>query len=411
MKTFQRILAVLLVWLAGTAVFAQSSRPPLPDTGSSEIDTLLRRAVQQGTIPGVVAIVAGKDRILYEGAFGLMDVARQKPMQKDSIFRIASMTKPVTSVAIMMLVDEGKVRLDDPVSKFIPSLKNPDVLADFNIADATYTTRKAKNEISIRHLLSNTSGFAYTFANEVANTLQQKKGKGAEEPPLLYEPGTQWTYSGSTKILGQVVEKISGMRLDEFFNQRLFQPLNLQDTFYAVPAAKAPRVVTTHRRAAGALTESPNPDRFESPVAGDGGLFSTASDYVRFLQMLLNEGRWDGRTFLRRESVRAMASNQIGRVLVQTQHTTNPALSQSFPNGAGSDKFGLGFQITSSNKENRNLRAPGSYTWAGIYNTHFWVDPERQIVAVIMIQVLPFYDDGAMKVYQDFEEAIGRNLK
>lgn len=411
MKTFQRILLVLAIMIAVVPAFAQSSRTSLSDKGVSEIDALLQRAIQQGTIPGVVAIVANKDRILYESAFGIMDVAERKPMRKDSIFRIASMTKPVTSVAIMMLVDEGKVRLDDPVSKFIPSLKNPDVIADFNKTDGSYTTRKAKSEISIRHLLSNTSGFAYTFANDAANTLQQKKGKQPEEPPLLYDPGTRWTYSGSTKILGRVVETVTGARLDEFFSRRLFKPLDLQDTFYSVPAGKADRVVTTHRRANGALTETPNPVKIESPVAGDGGLFSTASDYIRFLQVFLNDGKWNGSTLLRTESVRAMANNHIGKVLVQTQQTTNPALSQSFPIGAGRDKFGLGFQITASNKENPYLRAPGSTTWAGIYNTHFWVDPKRQIAAVIMMQVLPFYDDGAMKVYQDFEEAIGRNLR
>src|SRR5262249_32497277 len=143
----------------------------------------------------------------------------------------------------------------------------------------------------------------------------------------------------------------------------------------------------------------------------DGGLNSTAADYIKFLQMFLNDGKGHGATLLKKDSIQLMTRNEIGDVIVQTQETTNPALSQSFPIGAGRDKFGFGFQITTSNKENPNLRSPGSYTWAGIYNTHFWVDPKRQIAAVIMMQALPFYDEGAMKIYQDVEAAIGKNLK
>jgi len=356
-------------------------------------------------------MVAAKDRVLYEGAFGLMDVARKKPMSKDAIFRIASMTKPVTSAAVMMLVEQKKLSLDDAVSKYIPSFKDREVVAAFNAADGGFTTRKAGREVLIRHLLANTSGLAYTFSNETANRLQQKMNRPAEELPLLYEPGTQWSYGGSTRVLGQVIEKVAGTSLDRFLQERIFNPLELQDTFYAVPADKAARVATVHRRQNGKITETPNPERIQSPVAGDGGLHSTASDYIRFLQMFLNEGKSGKSTLLSKASVQAMTKNQIGDVIVQTQPSTNPALSLPFPIGAGRDKFGFGFQITSSNRENRNLRAPGSYTWAGIYNTHFWVDPERQIAAVIMMQVLPFYDEQCMKLYQDFEAAIGRRLR
>jgi len=169
--------------------------------------------------------------------------------------------------------------------------------------------------------------------------------------------------------------------------------------------------VTTQRRENGKLIETPNPERIQSPVAGDGGLNSTVEDYIKFLQMFLNDGKWRGSTILSKSSIETMTKNQIGSVIVQTQKTTDPLRSLDFPIGAGHDKFGFGFQITTSNKENPNLRSPGSYTWAGIYNTHFWVDPQRHIAAVIMMQVLPFYDDGAMKIYQDVEAAIGKNLK
>jgi methyl acetate hydrolase len=410
MKRFPCILLVYLVMFIAAGASAQTSLPALSANGTAEIDAALQRAVKQGVVPGVVAIVTNKDGILYHGAYGLMDVAKEKNMTEDAIFRIASMTKPVTSVAIMMLIEEGKLRLDDPVSKFIPSFQDREVLATFDPADTAFTTKKASKKVLIRHLLSNTSGIAYPFSNDTANKLQLKLAKPAEELPLLYEPGGRWTYSGSTKVLGQVVEKITGAGLDRFYEERIFKPLGLQDTSFVVPAEKASRVVTWHRRENGKLIEVPNPERIQAPVAGDGGLHSTAADYIRFLQMFLNGGKWNGATLLRKDSIQAMTKNQIGSVIVQTQMTTDPARSQNFPVGAGRDKFGFGFQITASNKENPDLRSPGSYTWAGIYNTHFWVDPKREIAAVIMMQLLPFYDEGSMKLYQDVEAAIGRNL-
>jgi len=411
MKRFPLLSIVLAIVLASAVSAAQSGLPALSSNAVTEIDAILKSAVQQGTIPGVVAMVTNKDRVLYEGAFGMMDVGKQRAMSKDAIFRIASMTKPVTSAAVMMLVEQGKLSLDDPVSKYVPSFENREVIATFNAADAAFTTNKASKEVLIRHLLTNTSGLAYTFSNDTANRLQQKLNRPAEELPLLYGPGTRWTYSGSTKVLGLVVEKLTGAPLDQFLDQRIFKPLELQDTSYVVPDGKTGRVVTIHRRENGKLIEVPNPEKIQSPVAGDGGLNSTAADYIKFLQMFLNDGKWRGTTLLGKSSIQAMTKNQIGDVIVQTQTTTDPLRSQNFPIGAGRDKFGFGFQITTSNKENPNLRSAGSYTWAGIYNTHFWVDPNRRIAAVIMMQVLPFYDDSCMKVYQDVEAAIGRNLR
>jgi CubicO group peptidase (beta-lactamase class C family) len=402
-----RLIAILLL----SAALAHGQT--LPPAGVSQIDNLLQQAIQQGVAPGVVAIVVSGDSVLYHNAFGLQDVAGKKPMQKDSIFRIASMTKPVTSTAIMMLVEQGKLRLHDPVSKFLPEFAGRETISQFNATDGTFTTRKAKSEILIRHLLSNTSGLAYGFSNTTTNQLQQKTGKQPEELPLLYDPGTQWTYSGSTKVLGRVVEKLSGVTLDRFFADNFFKNLGMTDTFYTVPADKVSRVVTTQRRDGSRLVESPNPASIAAPVAGDGGLSSTALDYSRFLQLFLNEGKAAGKTLLRKSSIEAMTKNQIGDVVVNTQPAALPNLTRPFPvaPAAGRDKFGFGFELTTSNKENPNLRSPGSYTWAGIYNTHFWVDPKRKIGAVLMIQLLPFYDDTAMKLYQDFEAAIGRNLR
>ena len=402
-----RVIAALL--LSATLVHGQSLTPK----GVSEIDAIFKRAVDQGTVPGVVAIVASKDQILYHNAFGMRDVANRKPMLKDSIFRIASMTKPVTSAAILLLQDQGKLRVDDPASKYLPEFKDREVVSNFNAADPNVSTRKAAEEVRIRHLLSHTSGLAYGFSNTSIAPLQQKTKKAPEDLPLLYDPGTQWTYSGSTKVLGRIVERASGAPLDRFLDDNFIKPLGMNDTFYAVPSAKIDRVVTVHQRADGKLRETPNPGTISAPVAGDGGLSSTAADYIKFLQMFLNDGKVPGKTILSKSSIQTMTQNQIGKVVVNTQPAAIPNLTRPFPvaPSAGRDKFGFGFEITASNKENTALRSPGSYTWAGIYNTHFWVDPKRKIAAVLMIQVLPFYDDGAMKLYQDFEAAIGQNLR
>jgi len=408
--TFVAVGIVAVASLLFAGVLAQGQT--FSAKGAAEIDALLQHAVQQGTVPGVVAIVASKDGILYHHAYGLRDVRGQKAMQENTIFRIASMTKPLTSAAIMRLVEQGKLRLDDPVSKYLPSFANRETVESFDAASGTLKTRKAAGEVLIRHLLSHTSGLAYGFSNTMVAPLQQKTGKPAEELPLLYDPGTKWTYSGSTKVLGQVVEKVSGIPLDQYLNENFLKPLGMDDTSYVVPASKTDRVVTTQSRSTGMLVETPNPASISSPVAGDGGLNSTASDYVKFLQMMLNNGKWQDKTILSKSIIQAMTSNQIGNVVVATQPAALPNLTRPFPVGpsAGRDKFGFGFEITASNKENPNLRAPGSYTWAGIYNTHFWVDPKRGIAGVIMFQVLPFYDDATMKIYQDFEEAVGRNL-
>ena len=357
-----RIVALVLLFV--TLAQGQSLSPK----AVTEIDAVLQRAVEQGTVPGVVAAVARNNQVLYYKAFGMKEVAAQKPMTPDTIFRMASMTKPITSAAIMLLQDQRKLSVDDPVSKYLPEFKDREVIATFNAADSSFTTRKASGEVLIRHLLSHTSGLAYSFSNTMVGPLQQKIGKPAEDLPLLYDPGTKWTYSGSTKVLGRIVEKASGMPLDRFLDDNFFKPLGMIDTSYAVPSTKRDRVVTTHARNSGRLNETPNPANITSAVAGDGGLSSTATDYIKFLQMFLNEGKFQGKTILSKASIQAMTRNQIGDVVVDTQPAALPNLTRPFPvpPSAGRDKFSFGFQLATSNKENPNLRSPGSYTWAGI---------------------------------------------
>ncbi len=385
---------------------------PARQNTTAALDAVLKDGVQRRMAPGVVAIVVDKERVLYLGAAGQMNIKGRRAMRTDAIFRIASMTKPFTAVAIMMLQEKGKLRVEDPVAQYLPAFANVTVIDTYDPATRTYTARKPSATLRIRHLLSNTSGFGYAFSSPTLKAIRDKTGKATEDLPLLHEPGAQWTYGMSAKLLGQIVEKISGVGLDEFFSTQIFQPLGLKDTFYLVPAAKLSRVPTINRRnAAKGFTETANPAQLGSRAAGDGGLFSTAADYATFLQMLLNEGTWRQTTLLTPESVRAMTANQIGDIFVQTQQSTDPAASKPFPFGAGRDKFGFGFQIAGISSGNPDLRSAGSYSWAGSDNTHFWVDPTRQIAAVVLMQTTPFYDDGAMQLLEGFEAAVGKTLR
>jgi methyl acetate hydrolase len=379
---------------------------------SGPIDTYLRQAVEQTKIPGLVAMVADGDGVLYAGAFGEQNVANHVPMAADSIFRIASMTKPVTSVAVMMLVERGDVALDAPVSRYLPAFEEQEVIQNFNAADRSFTTRPAATPMTVRHLLTHTSGLGYAFASPVLAALMGNNAQGARATsyPLLHDPGARWTYGESTRVLGTLVEEVAGQPLDQFLKERIFMPLGMNDTSYVVPAADNGRVATVHRTTEQGLVEAPNQETISSPVQGDGGLHSTAADYVKFMQMLLNGGRAPGGTrLLREESVELMGQNHTGRVRVELQPTTNDALSLPFPLGAGRDTYGLGFQVTGAH-DDPNTRSPGSMAWAGIFNTEFWVDPRRGVCAVLLMQYLPFYDTDAIATLQGFEQRVYQGL-
>lgn len=375
------------------------------------MDQFLGDAVANQQLPGVVAAVVNKDQILYLKAFSKQDVGKNIPMAKDSIFRIASMTKPVTSVAIMMLVEQGKIRLDDPISKYLPEYKGREVIASFNEKDGTYTTRPAQREITIRHLLTHTSGLGYDFTSPTVAALLKKTGKAEQDLPLLFEPGTQWLYSTSPGVLGDLLKKLSGQSLEQYFKEKVFQPLQMADTSFYVPEEKLARLVTKHKREGAKLIETLNPAKFTAFESGEGGLNSTAADYAAFVQMLLHQGSLRGTRLLKPESVRQMSSNQIGPVTVSEMPAVMPELSAAFPFGAGKDKFGLGFQITMTEGKARHERSAGSYTWAGIYNTHFWIDPKRGIGVIFLAQNLPFYNAATMNLMRQFEHLTYANLQ
>jgi methyl acetate hydrolase len=393
------------VTLALFAALAAAQTPRISDAGKTALSQQLAGAVSRGDTPGVVGYVVSADGVLYEGSASL-------PV--NSIFSIASMTKPVTSVAIMMLMEQGKLKLDDPVSKYLTGFDNLRVITKFNEKDATYETRPAKGTMTIRQLLSHTSGIGYSFTNPIEYRLVQATKKGEWELPLLSDPGAKWNYSSSTRVLGMVVEKITGTPLEAWYQEHILQPLGMVDTSFAVPAAKQSRVPRQYSRIDGVLKEQPKaniPSTPTPPFRGDGGLYSTVQDYGKFVRMMLNGGHLGSAKILSESSVKMMGENSIGSIFVELQPDADKLRTKPFPLGAGHDKFGLGFQIASDNPQYAKFRSPGSMSWAGIFNTEFWIDPVKHIGGVQMMQVLPFYDDGAIRTLRDFEETVYQNLK
>jgi methyl acetate hydrolase len=390
---------------------AAAAQPMLSDAGKAAISQVATTATERGDVPGVVTLIVNRSGVIYEGAAGKQDVARGVTMPPDAIFRIASMTKPVTSVAIMMLVDAGKVKLDDPVSNYLPEFKARPVIAKFNEGDASYETRPAKREITIRHLMTHSSGIGYAFTNPTIKKIVDATKKNEPDLPLLHDPGEKWTYSASTRVLGWVVEKVSSETLDVYLRTKIFEPLKMADTGHVVPDSKVSRVVTVHSRKGGKLSEAPNDPKQESPIRGDGGLYSTAQDYGRFVRMLLNGGTLDGAKILSAKAVQMMSAMPAGGPVMQTQPDANPDRTRPFPVGAGKDKFGLGFQVSAADPKYAKFRSPGSLAWGGINNTHFWIDPKKQIAGIVMMQVLPFYDEASLGVLRGVEEQVYKHLK
>jgi CubicO group peptidase (beta-lactamase class C family) len=384
---------------------------PAELANSAAIDAYLEQAVTTTKIPGIVALAVDKDGMIYGRAVGRRNVADDIPMSMDTIFNIASMTKPVATTAIMMLVEEGKLGLDEPISKYVPEFKGKPVIATFDAETAMYTTRPAAGEVTIRHLLSHSSGLAYGFASDTMARLSGgSPGVNTNTFPLLYDPGTAWSYAGGIAVVGGVLEQIEETTLDVFLQERIFGPLGMNDTAYVVPHAKNGRVATVHRMTEDGLVESPVPDDVRSNVSADGGLTSTAADYAKFIQLFLNDGVTpDGRRLLRAESIRIMGRNHLGDGRVSLQDEPLPLLARAFPVGAGRDGFGLGFQVTGEH-DDPAVRRPGSLSWAGIFNTEFWIDPATGIGAVLLMQYLPFYDEDAIATLAGFERLIYETL-
>ena len=394
------IVFTMVVASAGTAS-AQDS------PGNRALDLSLRGAVERNDVPGVVALVTSRERVLYRGAFGVADVATGRPLAADALFRIASMTKPVTSVALMQLVEQGRIGLDDPAENVLPELKGLKVLASFDPANGDYTLRAPARPPTVRHFLTHTSGLAYAFTSAIWRDLKPRAGETFPfGGPLLFDPGERWHYSTSTDVVGRLVEVVSGQKLEDYFRAHIFAPLKMDDTSYNVPEARAARLVAQQQRGGERMDGAIELQRpqlgltIASPIGG-GGLASTADDYGRFMRMLLNGGELDGARVLKAETVALMGQNHIGAVSVPAQKSALPRSADFTFIADGRDKWGLGFLITADQAPGK--RSPGSLSWGGINNTYFWIDPARGIAGVIMMQFLPFADAKALAVHDLFE--------
>lgn len=417
------LAGVLTAALLGRVALVGGSVKPKPDAKTAGLiaaklpylDALLQDAVGRRQIAGAVALLARRGRIGHLQAIGWRDLEAKIAMTPDTLFRIASLTKPITSVAAMMLVEDGKLRLDDPLSKYLPEFHKPKVLvlSSLSRGPASRWSCPSPREITIRDLLTHTSGLSYRFWDKkplsemyreggVSDGLVHPKCTSADnvrrlaQQPLLFPPGSAWEYGLSTDVLGVVVEAVSGQDLAAFFRERIFAPLKMHDTFFVVPPAKRDRLAPLYRRDGyrlqrvgdkpimrGELAISANyPCQTDSKYfSGGSGLVSTAGDYARFLQMLLGGGELDGVRLLQPETVQQMTTNQIG-------HKTIYVLEYG-------DGFGYGFGVrTKGNRWGRRLlnwwdvASAGSYSWGGIFNTFFWVDPQKELIGLLMTQVV-----------------------
>lgn len=402
-----RLIAAVSLLFATTFAVAQSTR-----FAGAGIEDVLRRAVNEKHVPGVVAAVAIGDRVVFSHAVGKASDTAAKPISDDAIFRIASMTKTVTSVALMQLVERGKVKLDEPASTYVPELATVQVLDGFD-ENGKPKLRPPKSAITVRQLLTHTSGFAYEFldaklARYVASGGMPSMMGGGESflhAPLMFDPGTGWEYGISIDWAGKIVEKVSGRSLEDYFQENIFKPLGMSDSFFNVPPEKQARVVTVHQRNPdGTLTEQPNQFKAVTFFSGGGGLYSTAADYLKFTRMLLKEGKLGNARVLQPQTVATMRRNQIGDLQLVELKSQIPQLATNLTLPGQLDKFGFGFAI--STKGIPDGRAAGSIAWAGIFNTFYWIDPQRKTTAVLMMQTLPFLDQATRNVLVDFERAV-----
>jgi len=383
------------------AIGAQSGRL----FAASSVDAVLRSGMEQHKIPAVTAMAGTGDAITYSGAFGTRDPVSGMPVTPESIFAIASMTKAVTSVGAMQLVEQGKMTLDEPASKHLPELGMLQVLDGFDSAGKPIL-RPAAKPVTLRQLLTHTSGFAYDTWHEGMFKFTSSGGDATHV--LAFEPGSKWQYGPSTLWAGRLVEAVSGMDLEKYLQQSVLGPLGMKDTTFILPNEKYERMVGRYQREAdGSL--KPVPRAMPTPPTtyrGDGGLFSTAPDYLKFTQMILKRGAGPGgQRILKEKTVALMSVNGTGHIPAGRLKTWRPAQSSDVDFHPGyDDRYTLGFLMNPGAIP--GARSAGSLAWAGIYNTYYWIDPHRHICGVIMMQFLPFADKEAVGLLDDFQHAV-----
>ncbi len=376
------------------------------------IEEHLRWAIDSQFVAGGVALVYRNGQIVYHKAFGFQDSEKTDPLATTDIFRLASMTKPITTVAVMQLYEQGKLKLDDPVSKYIPEFANAQVLDQFNEQDSSWSAKPAANPVTIHHLLTHTSGISYGVFDPVASALYAPHNiteawtkdsvtlaaniPNMAKAPLLHEPGTRFTYGMSIDVLGHIVEVVSGLPLDEYFRRNIFDPLGMDDTHFYLPEDKASRLVDVWHTPDFAAEMEPLSAGEDYPVAGartyfagGAGLSGTAADYLKFAAALLDGGIWNGATILKPETVALMMQNQIGGV--------------SFDEGV---KFGYGGLVHT--QDGAYGIKQGTFGWDGYWQTRFRIDPRQKVVRILMTNAR--YTTRWNELFNRFDEIVNHSV-
>ena len=381
----------------------------MADTNS--IAAPLRRAAEAGDIPGVVAAAATRDGVIFEDGFGVRDIGGGAPMTADTVVWIASMTKAITGACAMQLVERGKLSLDGDIATVLPELGRVQVLEGFD-ADGRPRLRAPKRAITLRHLLTHTSGYTYDMWNaDMARYMEATGTPGiiscqnaALTTPLVADPGENWEYGISIDWAGKAVEAISGQTLAAYMAEHIFGPLGMADTAFRIGAAQRERLAKIHARTPEGIvatdTEIPQDPEFHM---GGGGLYATVGDYLKFTQMILHGGTFNGAHVLRPETVAAMSQNAMGGLVCNAMKSAAPALTHDVDFLAGM-KWGLSFLINPQPLPTG--RSAGSLAWAGLANSYFWIDPARGVTGVYAAQLLPFFDPEAVAAFEGFETAV-----
>ena len=364
-------------------------------TRLAHLDRLMADYIAQGKLPGVVTMIARRGKLVHAHRQGWADVARRKPIQPETRFRIASMTKPVTSVALMMLYEEGRFQLADPVSAFIPAFKNLKVLAAPTDHPNESALQPLAREMTIRDLLTHTAGLSYGLSSHPLDTLYGQVWSPdhtlatmmdrLSTIPLMYQPGTRWHYSIATDVLGYLIEVISGTPFDQFLQERIFTPLGMADTGFYIPREHTDQLATLYRVSdAEKMRTVPRPAPTLPPRApsGGGGLISTASDYLRFAQMLLNGGKLGDVRLLGRKTVELMTQDHLPPGISLPDVFVRTYRLQGYG-------FGLGFRVRTDVAASQLLGSTGEYGWAGAYETYFLIDPQEDLIALYLTQLAP----------------------
>lgn len=406
MKNTFTLLFVLSIFWSFAQTSSINASPPLSEAGAASIgisserleriDAMLEKAVAENQVPGIVALIARNGKIIFHNAYGMADNTSKKELKKDAIFRIASQTKAITSTAVMMLWEEGKFRLDDPISKYIPEFGEAQLLGTYDETEGTYTTKPAKKQITIRHLLTHTSGLGYGVidGDKRFQEIYAKAGitdlfttedisiessvKKLAKLPLHHNPGDAYVYSEGLDVLGYFIEVVSGIPFDEFLRKRLFDPLGMDDTWFYLPKEKHNRLVSVQQITDGKWGKYPitfydtdypmkGSKRFFS---GGAGLSSTAKDYATFLQMYLNNGELNGKRILSRTTVQSVMGNHTGELFSDD-----------------SEYYGLAFGVvTHKGQDSGGIGSTGTFDWGGYFNTQYFADPKENVIGILMKQ-------------------------